>query len=51
MAMCRQGREALFQINGVVGRKDRPEPDDLDAGGIWAFFGWPQSISEEELKL
>ncbi|KAL5501243.1 hypothetical protein ACEPAH_9630 [Sanghuangporus vaninii] len=33
------GRRSAYQIHGMVGRKDVPEADDLDAPMAWAFFG------------
>ncbi|OCB90570.1 FAD/NAD-binding domain-containing protein [Sanghuangporus baumii] len=33
------GRRSAYQIHGMVGRKDVPEADDLDASMAWAFFG------------
>ncbi|KAL5480617.1 hypothetical protein ACEPAI_1888 [Sanghuangporus weigelae] len=33
------GRSSVYQIHGMVGRKDVPEADDLDAPMAWAFFG------------
>lgn len=36
-----QGKISAYQINGVVGRKDAVDADDLDAPGVWSFFGVP----------
>ncbi|KAI5116412.1 hypothetical protein M0805_000585 [Coniferiporia weirii] len=34
------GCKSLYQINGVIGRKDAVDADDLDAGSAWGFFGY-----------
>ncbi|KAL5501244.1 hypothetical protein ACEPAH_9631 [Sanghuangporus vaninii] len=42
------GRTAAYQFNGMVGRKDTPESDDLDAPLVWSFFGM-QDVKPEEM--
>ncbi|EJC99420.1 FAD/NAD-binding domain-containing protein [Fomitiporia mediterranea MF3/22] len=42
------GQTSAYQINGVIGRKDTTEADDLDAPLAWAFFGM-QDMKPEDL--
>lgn len=42
-----QGQTSAYQINGVIGRKDTPEADDLDAPLAWAFFGMQDAKPED----
>ena len=38
----------MYQINGVIGKKDTPEPDDLDAHFIWNYFGL-EGLTDEQM--
>ncbi|THH06413.1 hypothetical protein EW145_g4104 [Phellinidium pouzarii] len=41
------GSKSLYEINGVIGRKDTIEADDMDAGSAWGFFGLHEMKPED----
>ena len=43
-------QKSAYQINGVVGRKEQVDADDLDAGAAWGFFG-VRDANDRELYL
>lgn len=38
----------MYEINGVIGRKETPDADDLDAPLLWRFYG-VKDVKEEDM--
>ena len=45
-----QRANAVYEVNGVVGRKNAEEPEDLYAHMMWPYFGF-KDVTPEEMHL